>query len=158
MVSVFGNGGKIFQPQLMKSMYSPSEKLLKNYHAILENTVKIRPETEKIILSAMKGVVNESGGTASRARLRNFTVGGKTGTSQVISLNKMEDSNLKDKHRFQDHALFVALAPLEDPQIAVAVIVEHGGYGGTTAAPIARAMIHNYLSRKLKKGSEVGKK
>jgi penicillin-binding protein 2 len=94
--------------------------------------------------------VNEPHGTGWRARLKNIPVAGKTGTSQVISLPEdRETGQEKDiPYKFRDHAWFVAIAPFEDPEIAVAVVVEHGGKGGAVAAPIAKALLQEYFKTK----------
>jgi penicillin-binding protein 2 len=88
-------------------------------------------------------VVNSPQGTAGRAKIPGIGVAGKTGTSQVVKLRE-EDKKKKQEdipEKFRDNAWFVAYAPFDDPQIAVAVMVEHGGHGGTVAAPIARSVI-----------------
>ena len=79
------------------------------------------------------------------ARLYDVRVAGKTGTSQVV---KMRDSKRGTPYQFRDHALFVAFAPYDKPEIAVAVIVEHGEHGGSAAAPIAGRMLRAYFDAK----------
>jgi penicillin-binding protein 2 len=97
---------------------------------------------------AMIDVVHSQKGTA-RAISEGLTykLAGKTGTAQVISINEKEkyDSSKIDKRKW-DHALFVAFAPAENPQIALGLIVENGEHGSRTAAPIARKVIDSYLS------------
>jgi penicillin-binding protein 2 len=80
----------------------------------------------------MEKVVAQDGGTASRARLKDITVCGKTGTVQNEPL--------------PDHAVFIAFAPKDNPQIAISVYVEYSGFGGTWAAPIASLMIEQYMN------------
>ena len=89
------------------------------------------------------GVVNGPGGTGHGARMENVTVAGKTGTAQVISL----DSQTADKAH-KDHAWFTSFAPAEAPEIAVTVLVEHGGKGGAVAAPLAKKIIETYFQLK----------
>ena len=88
-----------------------------------------------------------TGGTASvAARGAAYSMAGKTGTAQVFSVGQTEKYNEKDvAERLRDHALFVAFAPAEAPKLAVAVLVENGGFGGSQAAPIARAIFDAYL-------------
>ena len=110
--------------------------------------VNISQEHVALVKNALIGVVNEPHGTGSRARMKGITVAGKTGTAQVVAIkeNADQDKNEDDipvHHR--DHAWFVAVAPAENPRIALAVLVEHGGHGGSAAAPIAREMIELYL-------------
>ena len=97
-------------------------------------------------------MVNGDKGTARGSRLKGIEMSGKTGTAQVVARKDGEDQGKKtDKkveHRFKDHAWFVAYAPSKDPEIAVAVIVEHGEHGSSAAAPIAKAVIQFYLEQK----------
>ena len=109
--------------------------------------VGISRETLEFIKEALIGVVNEPGGTGGAARLPGIVVAGKTGTAQVIS-KAIETHKLSEKLR--DHAWFVAFAPAREPQIAMAVFVEHGGHGGSVAAPIARKGIEIYFKGSVK--------
>jgi penicillin-binding protein 2 len=101
-------------------------------------------------IGGMKAVVHGSRGTARRTGLRSpYYFAGKTGTAQVISIKQNERYNAKRiAKRFHDHALFVAFAPLDEPRIALAIIVENGGGGSKTAAPIAKKVMDYYLLRK----------
>jgi penicillin-binding protein 2 len=75
-----------------------------------------------------------------------YTIGGKTGTAQVFSVGKNERYDEKTvQERLRDHSWFIAFAPAEAPKIALAVLVENGGYGSTGAAPIARKVLDTYL-------------
>jgi len=94
-------------------------------------------------------VVNEGGGTGHALKRREEDVSGKTGTAQVVSLPDEKSRRRKyiaSKHG--DHALFVCYAPYENPEIAIAVIMEHAGHGGSAAAPIARKIIDAYFEGK----------
>ena len=84
------------------------------------------------------GVVND--GTAKAARLPNIQVAGKTGTAQVVALDR-DNPKKKQARGKEDHAWFVAYAPADNPQVAVAVLVEHAGHGGAAAGPLARRVI-----------------
>ena len=96
---------------------------------------------------------NEPGGTSYRHRMENpkFTFAGKTGSSQIKRFTeaqreaevKQDDLNYKDR----DHALFIAFAPYKDPKYAISVVVEHGGSGGSAAAPIAKKVIKKVIER-----------
>jgi len=101
---------------------------------------------------ALWGVVNEQGGTGGGARILNADVCGKTGTAQVVSLPENEKGRRQRKMGvlLKDHALFVCYAPLKNPEIAVAVIVENAGHGGSIAAPIARKILDAYFEGKEK--------
>ncbi|OGW40441.1 MAG: penicillin-binding protein 2 [Nitrospirae bacterium RBG_13_39_12] len=130
------NGGNLYRPTLIKGK-SP----------VLTGKLKAKPETLKIIKNALSGVVNESGGTGWAAKSQVIDIGGKTGTAQVAGIKK-DSQFLPEKLR--DHAWFVAFAPVEIPEIALSVLVEHGGHGATSAAPIAKKAIEEYMKSKNK--------
>ena len=95
----------------------------------------------------MKRVVHEAGGTAWRSGLNaEFYFAGKTGTAQVIGIAQEEEYKEEEiPEELKDHALFIAFAPVHDPEIAIAIIVENGGAGSKTAAPIARKMFDSFF-------------
>jgi penicillin-binding protein 2 len=104
------------------------------------------PAQWQAIVDAMTEVVEGRRGTAKRILSDDYRIAGKTGTSQVFTVGQNETYNEAEvAERMRDHALFVAFAPVESPRIAVAVIVENGGHGGSVAAPIARAVMDSYL-------------
>ena len=98
------------------------------------------------VRNGMAHVVESPRGTAKRIRSEHYRIAGKTGTAQVFTVAQDEEYNEEElDKKLRDHALFIAYAPVEDPQIAVAVVVENGGHGGSVAAPIARAIMDAYL-------------
>jgi penicillin-binding protein 2 len=106
-------------------------------------------------LAAMEAVVHGPSGTAGRiSQGLKYHVAGKTGTAQVVGIKQDEkyDASKLDEE-FHDHAWFIAFAPVENPQIAVAVLVENGGSGSKTAAPIARQILDHYILNSLPAGS-----
>jgi penicillin-binding protein 2 len=100
-----------------------------------------------VVIGGMVGVTNDPWGTARRSQLgAPFKIAGKTGTAQVFSVGQNQRYDEKEiDERLRDHALFVAFAPADDPQIAVAVVVENGRSGSGTAAPIARKVFDAFL-------------
>jgi penicillin-binding protein 2 len=108
----------------------------------------LNQEFLKRIGDGMVAVVNETGGTASSVRNEDFIIGGKTATSQVVSLETLENMEEEDREErdFQNHGWFVAYAPAEDPEISVIVLVEHGGAGSRAAAPVARKILDFYYN------------
>lgn len=131
MMSAVSNGGIVYRPALIK-----------DEGPVVLRHADVKPETLEAIRQHLSGVVNEPGGTGGAARSAMTVIGGKTGTAQVVSIRK-DSKYLSEKHR--DHAWFVAMAPVEKSEIAVAVMVEHGGHGGSAAAPIAKRAIEAYL-------------
>lgn len=100
------------------------------------------------VKDSMVHVVEGARGTAKRILTPAYRIAGKTGTAQVFTVKQDEKYDEETvAHKMRDHALFIAYAPVEDPQIALAVIVENGGHGGSTAAPIARKIMDAYLLR-----------
>src|SRR4030066_614534 len=136
MTGAIANGGNLYQPTLIKDAA-----------AVLSGKAKANLETLDTIKKALFGVVNESGGTGWAAKSQLTSIGGKTGTAQVVAL-KHGSGNLPAQ--FRDHAWFVAFAPVERPEIALSVVVEHGGHGGGAAAPIAKRAIEGNMNSKNK--------
>ncbi|OGW21724.1 MAG: penicillin-binding protein 2 [Nitrospirae bacterium GWC2_46_6] len=139
MMSTFANGGTVYKPTLIKGEHRPV------------GAIKLKPDTIEMIKDALSGVINESNGTAQGARSSLTVIGGKTGTAQVVGKKKGAVAE-----RFMDHAWFVAFAPVDKPEIALSVFVEHGGGGGAVAAPIAKKAIEAYM--KSKNGQEAAAK
>jgi len=141
-ISLVANGGRFNRPMLLKQTRNRETGEVKVFSPEHTSSVMLDPKALQEVRSALAGVVNEPGGTAHGAATPLATVAGKTGTAQVIA-QKVAGRKLEGKQ--QDHAWFVAYAPVENPKIAVAVMVEHGGHGGSAAAPIARKVIEEYL-------------
>ena len=143
MTARIASKGKIIQPRLVKSIGGADIPA-----PIMDATDQIDSTIWTYIHKAMGNVVHSTMGTAkSISRGLTYTMAGKTGTAQVVSIGADEDYDKSKLKKSQwDHALFVAFAPLENPQIAISVIVENGEHGSSTAAPIARRVIDAYLS------------
>lgn len=146
------NNGVMFRPHIVKYITDAKtgEKTMVEPEPI--RRLPLKPQNVEVIRKAMIGVNKE--GTGARAFAgAEYESAGKTGTAQVYSLKgeKYEAGKVKDHMR--DHALFIAFAPADKPKIALAVIVENGGFGAQSAAPIARMVIDYYLLGKLPKGA-----
>jgi penicillin-binding protein 2 len=122
-------------------------KVLKEFQPQVLSKAGLKPETYKLVKEGLFGVVNEPHGTGGMARLSEVKVAGKTGSSQVVKLRTAKKGEAIP-YKYRDHALFVAFAPYEKPEIAVAVIVEHGEHGGSAAAPIAGKVMRAYFEGK----------
>ena len=144
MMAAVVNGGKLYEPYLLADQEKTDR---------LRSTIDIRPENIKLIRDALMGVVNDKKGTGNVAYSDIVSMGGKTGTTQVIG-GASREKNLPEK--FRDHAWFVAFAPAVNPQIAISVFVEHGGHGSSGAAPIAKKIIETYYGKDMKTESENG--
>jgi penicillin-binding protein 2 len=148
LISGVANGGKLYLPQVVEKVEDIHGNKLKEYPPVELGRANISEKTFKIIQEALRGAVNDPHGTGWTCQLKEVKVAGKTGTAQVVRLPenfKKGDMN-RMAQKFRDHAWFVAYAPFEDPKISIAVLVEHGGFGASAAAPIAKKVIAKYLN------------
>lgn len=143
---IIANDGKAYLPRLVKQIQNSQTGDVKDIPAKLLYTIDLRPKYLEVVKSALVDVTRP-GGTAARAAANAaYTFAGKTGTSQVIGIKQGERYNEKSiNERHRDHAMFIAYAPAENPKIALAVLVENSGTGGSTAAPIARQVFDYFL-------------
>ncbi len=137
--------GKIYRPHLVKKILDKDGKTVKEFLPELIRQVDLKPEHFRMVREGLSAVVNEPKGTGAAARLYEVKVAGKTGTSQVV---KLKDSRGAVPYEHRDHALFVAFAPYDNPEVAVAVVVEHGEHGGAAAAPVAGQILRSYFESK----------
>jgi penicillin-binding protein 2 len=144
------NDGVIYRPQLIRAWRDPSTGKVGYAAPQVMETIKLSPQYLRLVKEAMIDVTLP-GGTASIAGANTpYQFAGKTGTAQVVGIKqgaKYVESQVHARHR--DHALFIAFAPADNPKIVVAVMVENGGHGGSTAAPVARKVIDYWLLGKL---------
>jgi penicillin-binding protein 2 len=139
--AAIANGGQILRP-----------KLLHGGQADVIHRVPIDPDALQRVRAGMFAVANEVHGTAYHVLHRSpWKVAGKTGTAQVIMMAQdahEKKTRIPEKNKHKDHAWFMGYAPYDHPQIAFAIFVEHGGHGGSAAAPVARAVIETLAARK----------
>ncbi len=148
MISGLFNGGHLYQPKVIKWVGKDDNKIYQFAPTSLDR-IDAKGENVERIKNALVDVVNSPRGTGGRSRVKGLTVAGKTGTAQIIGLEKSEgfEDDSEIPVEFRDHAWFVAIAPAEDPSLALAVLVEHGGHGGSGAAPIAKKMFETYFKK-----------
>ena len=154
--AAIANGGKLHVPRLVDSVETPGDSAVREMPFRAKSTPVATAETVELLKRALRGVVTDEGGTASwiSRAAPDLKVSGKTGTAQVVRL-KERGVELEDQpYKLRDHAWFIGFAPFDDPKIAVVVIVEHGGFGSRTAAPVALSVIKAYLSNLKEKGAE----
>ena len=142
-------GGATYRPHLVAHIDDSRGGPRRYVEPELVHQAPVRPEYLNIVKQAMAGVNKE--GTAERAFAgAQYTSAGKTGTAQVIAIKQNEKyDEEKVAERLRDHSLFVAFAPVDSPRIALAVIVENGGFGSRAAAPIARTVLDYFLLGKM---------
>ncbi len=144
--AALANGGHYYEPRLVRELVDEASGKHTPVPTV-EHPIPVGdPANWKAIQQAMLHVVEGAHGTARRIRTPRYRIAGKTGTAQVFSV--AQDAEYKENEvskQMRDHALFIAYAPVEAPRIAVAVVVEHGGHGGSAAAPIARKIMDAWL-------------
>jgi penicillin-binding protein 2 len=140
MISAVANGGTLVRPHLAKNAQASPTRL------------DVSPATLALIRDALADVVEE--GTATKAQLGPIRVAGKTGTAQVFKKSVGVDADKQPKAE-RDHAWFIGYAPADNPEVAFAIVIEHGGHGGTTAAPVARQVLEVYFQDRLPKKEEL---
>lgn len=146
--AALANGGHILQPNIVYAEQAANSDALIPYPTrLLENITVSNQRHWDDVISAMINVVHSARGTARAIGADSpYRIAGKTGTAQVFGLKEEEKYNAEAiDEKLRDHALFIAFAPVENPRIAVGVIVENGGGGGSVAAPIARKILDAYL-------------
>ncbi|MDQ3268140.1 MAG: penicillin-binding protein 2 [Pseudomonadota bacterium] len=148
--AILANDGVAYRPHLLKEVQSSRTSEKRILGTNLESNLNLNSEHLALVKSAMVAVT-QPGGTAAKAGAgASYTFAGKTGTAQVIGIKQGEkyiESNIQERHR--DHAWFMAFAPADQPKIALAVLVENGGHGSSTAAPIARKVLDYFLLGKV---------
>ena len=147
LMAAVANGGILLKPYLVKRIEGPEGQIQKEFFPEIVGQIGVDPDHLEQVRKALRDVVNSARGTGKKSRLKNIIVSGKTGTAQVVRMKSNEELEKGEviPVKYRDHAWFVAFAPYEKPVIAVAIIVEHGGHGGTTAGPIAGKIFKKYF-------------
>ena len=148
LTSAMANGGTRYKPLILESVKTVSGDIVIQGKKQAVGKLPAGKTTMEIVKKGLWEVVNNPKGTARIAHIKGIEISGKTGTAQVVGRTNDRTQSEKDipKHH-TPHAWFVAYAPSVDPQIAVAVLVEHGGHGSSAAAPIAREIIRTYWKK-----------
>ena len=151
-VATLANNGVMFKPHLVRHIVEAKSGEKRPIEPQPIRDLHLKPQNIEVIKRAMVGVNKE--GTGARAFAgAPYEAAGKTGTAQVFSLKGAQYKEGGVKKDLRDHALFIAYAPADNPKIALAVLVENGGFGAQSAAPIARMVIDYYLLGKLPAGA-----
>ncbi|MDI1360765.1 penicillin-binding protein 2 [Methylotenera sp.] len=148
--ATLANNGVAMKPHLVAKIQKTITNETQTVPLIVQDTIPLKPENIDIVKRGMIAVTQPGGTAAAVGANAPYSIAAKTGTAQVIGIKqnaKYNASSIDERHR--DHALFIAYAPAEDPTIAIAVIVENGNHGGTTAGPIARKVMDYYLLGKV---------
>lgn len=148
--AILANRGQAIRPRIVSGIVDAKTGIATPTPKVLVDKVQLNERNLEIVKLGMLDVTQPGGTAASVGANAGYTIAAKTGTAQVIGIKQNEkynEKNIDERHR--DHALFIAYAPADDPKIALAVIVENGGHGGSAAGPIARKVMDYYLLGKL---------
>ncbi|MDP7570715.1 MAG: penicillin-binding transpeptidase domain-containing protein [Myxococcota bacterium] len=146
--AAIANGGVILEPRVVRERVSRDGEVIVTGDPVVRDHLPVAPEYLEVLRDALEAVVAEPRGTGTAARIPGVRVAGKTGTAQVVRLKHTEDleeGEIPVRHR--DHAWFVGFAPVDAPEIVVVALVEHGGHGGSAAAPIAGKVMQRYFEK-----------
>jgi penicillin-binding protein 2 len=153
-MATLATGGQMYKPRLVTRIDNPRTGEQRVVEPELTRRLALNRENVDFIKRAMVGVVKEGTGQRAFSGVQ-YSAGGKTGTAQVIAMKQNEKyEEAKVAERFRDHSLFIAFAPLDSPKIALAIIVENGGFGARTAAPIARTVLDYFVLGKVPAGMQ----
>ena len=142
--SIIANRGFAFKPHILKQInLKDSNESLTTEPERIDHVMNIDEKYWDVVFDGMNAVVNEQRGTAYGVFPENSDIAGKTGTSQVFSMDKRSGDDVPEELR--DHGLFIGFAPINNPEVVIAVIVENGGGGRVAAAPVAERMFNKFL-------------
>lgn len=153
MVAAVANGGTLYRPWFVRRVESLDGKVIREYGPEKIRDVPVKKSTLEVVRKALRDVVNSGWGTGGQAQSKLVEIAGKTGTAQVVEMRGKYVKSEQLSYAVRDHAWFVSYAPAQEPEIAVVVLVEHGGHGGSAAAPLAKKVIEKYLSLKEKESA-----
>jgi penicillin-binding protein 2 len=142
--AALANGGTLYQPQVVRAVETSDSAVVQEFPPRIRRQIPLLPESLNLVTGALYDVVNDPTGTAYPARDPSLDVAGKTGTAQTGYVAKKEDDPKMAWFLSQNHAWFASFAPARSPEIAVAVLVEHGGSGPEVAVPVAMQIVHEY--------------
>ena len=145
-MAAVGNGGTLYRPRIVKTIETGSGKIIKKIDPQINGGLPASRENLDIVRNALFKVVQGARGTARQIRLKNVDIAGKTGTAQVFSIKDGVAIKSEElEYALRDHAWFICYAPAKKPVIAISVIIEHGEHGSSSAAPVAGALIEQYM-------------
>jgi penicillin-binding protein 2 len=147
--AAIANGGYLYVPQVVQRIETARGTVVAEFPPTLRRQLAVSPAALDALRPGLRAVVNSDGGTAHRARSEIVEFAGKTGTAQSQTHRRRRDRDYQPEPEgwdpTQDHAWFAGYAPAQSPEIAVVVLVEHGGSGGAVAAPVAKEIIEGYF-------------
>lgn len=149
--AALANGGTLYQPQFVRSIETSDGTIVQEFPPRVRRMVQVDPDALALIKDAMGGVVTEHKGTAYHEALPGVDIAGKTGTAQVSHVTPRGVDKDRVWYFNRDHAWFAGYAPSRSPEIAIVVLIEHGGGGGKNAAPVAMQVVRDWQKLKAKR-------
>jgi penicillin-binding protein 2 len=149
--AALANGGTLYQPQVVRSIETSDGTIIQEFPPRVRRVIDLDHERLDLIHKALRGVVYEKKGTANKERLPDVDMAGKTGTAQVSHVTPKGVDPEKTWYFNRDHAWFAGYAPSDAPEIAIVVIVEHGGGGGLNAVPVAMRVVREWQRLKVER-------
>ncbi len=147
MYGAMANGGTLYAPQIVEAIQDPNGAEIESFDPQIRRRLDIEPQHLAYVVDGMRGVVNEQNGTAYGARIEHgIDISGKTGTAEIARGSVRRSLDPTQRWYFmRSHAWFAGFAPSDDPELAIVVLIEHGGAGGKMAAPIGIRVLQEYL-------------
>jgi penicillin-binding protein 2 len=142
--AALANGGTVYQPQVVRSIETSDGTVAQDFPPRVRRIIDIPPDRLQLIRNALKGVVFDRQGTAHKEALDGVDMAGKTGTAQVSHVTPRGVDPDKVWYFNRDHAWFSGYAPADSPEIAIVVLIEHGGGGGKNAVPVAMRVVRDW--------------
>jgi penicillin-binding protein 2 len=149
--AALANGGTLYRPQIVRSIETADGTVVQDFPPRVRRLIEPNPAHLGLIQRALAGVVTEKKGTAHGARIEGVDLAGKTGTAQVSPLAPRGSDQSDVAYFNRDHAWFAGYSPTASPEIAVVVLIEHGGGGGKNAVPVAMRIVQDYERLKEKR-------
>jgi len=149
--AALANGGTLYQPQVVRSIETSDGRIVQEFPPRVRRVIPMDPDQLGRVKSALIGVVHDQKGTAHQAELKGVDVAGKTGTAQVTHVRRHGVSKDRVWYFNRDHSWFAGYAPSKSPEVAIAVLIEHGGGGGSHAAPVAMRVVRDWQALKQKR-------
>lgn len=142
------NGGTLYRPQVVRSIETSDGTVMQDFPPRVRRLVDISQDHLGHLTRGMAGVVSERKGTAHAEMIEGVALAGKTGTAQVSQVAPRGSDQAQVQYFYRDHAWFAGFAPLRSPEIAVVVLIEHGGGGGKNAVPVAMKVVRDWQRRR----------
>jgi penicillin-binding protein 2 len=142
--AAIANGGTLYQPQVVRAVETSDGAVVQEFPPRIRRQIGVDPDNLRLVSDSLDDVVNDPNGTAYPARDPSLDVAGKTGTAQTGYVVKKEDDPKMAWFLSQNHAWFSSFAPARSPEVAVTVLVEHGGSGPEVAVPVAMQIVREY--------------